>query len=124
MVQAVIDIHAIRINRYRRERQSCELQATSGERETRILDPDLPPFKAEHMERQSEAAAEAARDDDPGRRTLDTARDGKIRGYFPPQFQLATRVRIYGWRAHGASTPLSMAARMPLRICSARAFST
>src|SRR5258706_9958654 len=99
MVQAIIDINAIGINRDRRERQSCELQAASGERETRILDPHLPPLKAEHMERQSEAAAEATRDDDPGRRTLDTARDGKIRGYFPPQFQLATRVRIYGWRA-------------------------
>ena len=56
-------------------------------------------IKGEHTKRQSEAAAEAAGDDDLRRRTLDTARDGKIRSYFPPQFQLATRVRIDGWRA-------------------------
>ena len=99
MVQAVIDVHAIRINRYRRERQSCELQAAPREREAGILDPGFSPFKAEHTKRQSEAAAEAAGDDDLRGRTFDATRDGKICGYFPPQFQLAARVRIDGWRA-------------------------
>src|SRR4029079_12592921 len=99
MVQAVIYIHAIRINRYRRDRQSCELQAIPCEREAGILDPGFSPFKAEHTKRQSEAAAEAAGDDDLGGRTFDATRDGEICGYFPPQFQLAARVRIDGWRA-------------------------
>ena len=94
MVQAVVDIDAIRIDRDRRERQSCEFQAAPREREAGILDPGLPPFEAEHTQRQSEAAAEAAGDDDLRGRTLDAPRDGKIGGYFPPQFQLAARVRI------------------------------
>src|ERR1700752_4337783 len=73
MVQAITDINAVRIDRDRGERQSCELQAMPGEWETGILHPDLSPLEAEHTERQSEAAAVATGDDDLGRRTFDTA---------------------------------------------------
>ena len=99
MAQAMIDIDAIRIHRYRRKRQSCEFQAAPREWETGILHPGLPPFKAERTERQPEAAAEAGGDDDLGGRTLDAVRDRKIAGYFPPQFRFAARVRIYRRRA-------------------------
>ena len=47
-----------------------------------------------NTERQTEAAAEAAGNDDLGRRTLDAARQRKIRRDLAPQFQLAARIRI------------------------------
>lgn len=80
MVKAIVDIDTIRIDRDRRERQPCEFQAASGEREARILHPGLPSLQAEHTERQSEAAAVSGGNDDLGGRTLDAARNGKIGG--------------------------------------------
>ena len=94
MAQAIIDIDALTIDRDRRERQSCELEPVPRERKTRIFHPNFPPLEVEHTERQSEAAAEAAGDDDLGGRTFDAARDGEIGRYFPPQIRLAARVRI------------------------------
>ncbi|MDA9537813.1 hypothetical protein ACM41_16930 [Bradyrhizobium sp. CCBAU 21362] len=84
MVQAITDINAVRINRDWGERQSCELQAMPGDWEAWILHPDSSPFEAEHTERQSQAAAVAAGDDDLRSCTLDTARDSKIRRDLPP----------------------------------------
>jgi hypothetical protein len=52
-------------------------------------------LEAEQPERQSEAAAEAAGDDDLGGQAF----DGEVSGYFPPQFQFAARIRIQERRA-------------------------
>ena len=98
MAQAIFDIDALTIDRDRRKRQSCELEPVPCERETRILHPNFPPLEAEHTERQPEAAAEAAGDDDLGRRTFDAGRDGEIGGYFPPQIRPAARVPVQGRR--------------------------
>src|ERR1700758_3954578 len=98
MAQAIIDIDALTIDWDRRERQSCKLEPAPREWETGILHPSFPPLEAEHTERQPEAAAEAAGDDDLRGRAFDAARDGEIGGYFTPQIRLAARVRVQGRR--------------------------
>src|SRR5690606_26145269 len=63
-INAVLDIDTLAVDRDRRKRQAGKVEPPSGPWKTRLLNPGLLAREAEHVQRQAEPRAEAARHDD------------------------------------------------------------
>jgi hypothetical protein len=94
VAQSIVDIDAVGVDWYRCKRQSCEPQASPGERKAGVLYPGFPALEAKHAERQSQAAAVSTGSDDLCERTFDAPGDGKIAGDFAPEFKFTARVWV------------------------------